>query len=74
MGRKRKGKDREKGDGERYCLFFFFKQKTAYEMCGRDWSSDVCSSNLPLQYISAIATPCARLQAILPTIDALSAT
>ena len=26
---------------------FFFKQKTAYEMCGRDWSSDVCSSDLP---------------------------
>ena len=28
------------------CFFFFFKQKTAYEMCGRDWSSDVCSSDL----------------------------
>ena len=28
-------------------FFFFFKQKTAYEMCGRDWSSDVCSSDLP---------------------------
>ena len=27
-------------------LVFFFKQKTAYEMCGRDWSSDVCSSDL----------------------------
>ena len=25
---------------------FFFKQKTAYEMCGRDWISDVCSSDL----------------------------
>ena len=24
----------------------FFKQKTAYELCGRDWSSDVCSSDL----------------------------
>ena len=29
-----------------FCCFFFFKQKTAYEMCGRDWSSDVCSSDL----------------------------
>ena len=29
-----------------FCVFFFFKQKTAYEMCGRDWSSDVCSSDL----------------------------
>ena len=26
--------------------FFFFKQRTAYEMCGGDWSSDVCSSDL----------------------------
>ncbi len=26
--------------------FFFFKQKTAYEMIGCDWSSDVCSSDL----------------------------
>src|SRR3546814_10791655 len=25
---------------------FFFKQKTAYEMRIRDWSSDVCSSDL----------------------------
>src|SRR3546814_12089652 len=28
-----------------YC--FFFKQKTAYEMRISDWSSDVCSSDLP---------------------------
>src|SRR3546814_850322 len=27
--------------------FFFFKQKTAYEMRISDWSSDVCSSDLP---------------------------
>src|SRR3546814_3334874 len=35
-----------------YCdsgfLFFFFKQKTAYEMRISDWSSDVCSSDLSL--------------------------
>src|SRR3546814_7750974 len=30
----------------RCCLFFFFKQKTAYEMRISDWSSDVCSSDL----------------------------
>src|SRR3546814_1132793 len=31
-------------------VFFFFKQKTAYEMRISDWSSDVCSSDLlPLQ-------------------------
>src|SRR3546814_5051618 len=28
------------------CVFFFFKQKTAYEMRISDWSSDVCSSDL----------------------------
>src|SRR3546814_6455932 len=28
-------------------LFFLFKQKTAYEMRISDWSSDVCSSDLP---------------------------
>src|SRR3546814_8326959 len=27
-------------------MFFFFKQKTAYEMLISDWSSDVCSSDL----------------------------
>src|SRR3546814_2835373 len=29
-------------------VFFFFKQKTAYEMRISDWSSDVCSSDLSL--------------------------
>src|SRR3546814_19284929 len=28
-------------------FFFFFKQKTAYELRISDWSSDVCSSDLP---------------------------
>src|SRR3546814_12577139 len=31
----------------RVCLFFFVKQNTAYEMRISDWSSDVCSSDLP---------------------------
>src|SRR3546814_15614708 len=31
-----------------YIVFFFFKQKTAYEMRISDWSSDVCSSDLNL--------------------------
>src|SRR3546814_9181639 len=30
----------------RIALFFFFKQKTAYELRISDWSSDVCSSDL----------------------------
>src|SRR3546814_4520003 len=29
-------------------MFFFFKQKTAYEMRISDWSSDVCSSDLSM--------------------------
>src|SRR3546814_3442247 len=32
-----------------HLLFFFFKQKTAYEMRISDWSSDVCSSDLKLR-------------------------
>src|SRR3546814_4163978 len=47
------------------CCFFFFKQKTAYEVRISDWSSDVCSSDLhssgtrrkrpPLSFTSRIA-------------------
>src|SRR3546814_10819044 len=33
-------------------LFFFFKQKTAYEMRISDWSSDVCSSDLLARVVS----------------------
>ena len=31
-----------------FCVFFFFKQKTAYEIKECDWSSDVCSSDLKI--------------------------
>src|SRR3546814_8826306 len=31
--------------------FVFFKQKTAYEVRISDWSSDVCSSDLPNWYV-----------------------
>src|SRR3546814_5328970 len=44
------------------CLFFFFKQKTAYEMRISDWSSDVCSSDL-----AAVEAARARLRPILMT-------
>src|SRR3546814_4258783 len=39
-----------------FCFFFFFKQKTAYEMRISDWSSDVCSSDLLAENA---AHPCA---------------
>src|SRR3546814_9111731 len=35
-------------------FFFFFKQKTAYEMRISDWSSDVCSSDLDVRQLEAI--------------------
>src|SRR3546814_9490102 len=38
------------------CLFFLFKQKTAYEMRISDWSSDVCSSDLTQQATQQQAT------------------
>src|SRR3546814_6747034 len=36
-------------------MFFFFKQKTAYEMRISDWSSDVCSSDLQLSIPEIVA-------------------
>src|SRR3546814_964981 len=35
----------------------FFKQKTAYEMRISDWSSDVCSSDLPERPSSQVSWP-----------------
>ena len=35
-------------------VFFFFKQKTAYEIKECDWSSDVCSSDLDL-YVNELS-------------------
>src|SRR3546814_13420299 len=37
--------------------FFFFKQKTAYEMRISDWSSDVCSSDLHHRRIGLVPCP-----------------
>src|SRR3546814_9900927 len=34
------------------CFCCFFKQKTAYEMRISDWSSDVCSSDLPARFLA----------------------
>src|SRR3546814_7276815 len=38
------------------CCVFFFKQKTAYEMRISDWSSDVCSSDLPSLCLAVVTT------------------
>src|SRR3546814_9819484 len=53
--------------------FFFFKQKTAYEMRISDWSSDVCSSDLVQNDFcpgGALAVPDG--DAIVPPIDRLA--
>ena len=41
-------------------FFFFFKQKTAYEIYQCDWSSDVCSSDL-VDSLSLQLVPCPRV-------------
>src|SRR3546814_9668885 len=40
-----------------FVCFFFFKQKTAYEMRISDWSSDVCSSDLQELNARGISMP-----------------
>src|SRR3546814_5248352 len=48
-------------------FFFFFKQKTAYEMRISDWSSDVCSSDLAMR---SIVAPRVRLGRVWPRLYA----
>src|SRR6056297_906004 len=38
-----------------FIVFFFFKQKTAYEILRSDWSSDVCSSDLLFPFPGILA-------------------
>src|SRR3546814_2729169 len=47
-----------------FLYFFFFKQKTAYEMRISDWSSDVCSSDL--KPIRALAGDAAFVRSLKP--------
>src|SRR3546814_859134 len=48
------------------CIFFFFKQKTAYEMRISDWSSDVCSSDLSRAPLSLVQERLRMLEAFNP--------
>src|SRR3546814_2725783 len=49
-------------------MFFFFKQKTAYEMCISNWSSDVCSSDLDLKNAALGFVEIAKaMSAVMPT-------
>ena len=83
MGRREVKKDRGKLAGikdvssiknemENDVLFFFFKQKTAYEIRNCDWSSDVCSSDLigfcrsVIQFIKMRTSKSNRLNCLTP--------
>src|SRR3546814_4111543 len=46
-------------------FFFFFKQKTAYEMRISDWSSDVCSSDLAVLVLQPLVALDALLGVVL---------
>src|SRR3546814_4468552 len=50
-------------------IFFFFKQKTAYEMRISDWSSDVCSSDL--EFSASIIAASASTAILIPPSIAL---
>src|SRR3546814_1944198 len=67
-------------DGDLFSVFFFFKQKTAYEMRISDWSSDVCSSDLRTAGYSpddaggldGLASPCKPFDATALSASAMS--
>ena len=48
--------------------FFFFKQKTAYEIYQCDWSSDVCSSDLIQNDLKFVIS---RVQSLIPNSTAV---
>src|SRR3546814_11548476 len=52
-----------------FLFFFFFKQKTAYEMRISDWSSDVCSSDLIVRPAQQARRRSANLHMIAPDGD-----
>src|SRR3546814_3955974 len=52
-------------------FFFFFKQKTAYEMRISDWSSDVCSSDLQVRLPSDDGLEVERLTGVVEDVGLL---
>src|SRR5210317_2475638 len=51
--------------------FFFFKQKTAYEISEYDWSSDVCSSDLIVVNVPSMPSKRALVVAVPPSDSAV---
>ena len=62
-GEEERGMGGEGGEAWLLFFFFFFKQKTAYEIGTGDWSSDVCSSDLSLDWSSRRSVSCHSLSA-----------
>src|SRR3546814_4906091 len=54
-------------------LFFFCKQKTAYEMRISDWSSDVCSADLEAERLEAERVEAERLEAARAAVEKIPA-
>src|SRR5687768_3490481 len=50
------GRSFERDDVDPILLSFFFSSKRRHTRCSRDWSSDVCSSDLKETYMTAVAT------------------
>src|SRR3546814_8640862 len=57
-----------------FVFFFFFKQKTAYEMRISDWSSDVCSSDLPHLESPSSSLPASAEAVAIQAMDCISCT
>ena len=53
-------------------FFFFFKQRTAYEIYQCDWSSDVCSSDLILEPVQEVAPTPPVEPVVPPPLDAVA--
>src|SRR3989442_3762525 len=47
-----------------YLFFFFFSSRRRHTRCGRDWSSDVCSSDLSGAGVKALAAASSSFKAI----------
>src|SRR3989442_10082171 len=53
--------------------FFFFSSRRRHTRCGRDWSSDVCSSDLVVIFYAHVATSPERLASLKPEVLAIFA-
>src|SRR6266498_5213286 len=48
-----------------YFIFFFFSSRRRHTRCGRDWSSDVCSSDLRRPLLNVVSAVCTLVPVLL---------